>query len=170
MKLRHRSGRGGDEDMPEIVAQRCGGPRPPDLTVTFVALRHGRARAPVQGTHSGQSRAALNPYKHAIFPHKSVNARLLVRYGIGAILQVIEHHFKEVRHMNNTLKVALSALALAALVAAPAVAKSRNQQTAPAQTYSDRNVYGEGHNLGTDPDPRVRSDILREGNPAYDGN
>jgi hypothetical protein len=72
--------------------------------------------------------------------------------------------------MNNTVKVALSAIALAALVAAPAVAKSRNQQTAPAQTYSNQGVYGENHNLGTDPDPRVRSEILREGSSAYDGN
>jgi hypothetical protein len=74
--------------------------------------------------------------------------------------------------MKTNLKVALSAVALAALVAAPAVAKSRTQQqqSAPAQTYSDQNVYGEGHNLGTDPDPRVRSEILRDGNAAYVGN
>jgi hypothetical protein len=73
--------------------------------------------------------------------------------------------------MKTNLKVVLSAVALAALVAAPAVAKSRTQQqSAPAQTYSDQNVYGEGHNLGTDPDPRVRSEILRDGNAAYVGN
>jgi hypothetical protein len=93
-----------------------------------------------------------------------------VQHGIRAILQTIEHHFNEVRQMKNTVKVALSALALAALVAAPAVAKSHNQQTAPAQTYSNNTVYGEGHVLGTDPDPRVRSEILRDGNPAYNGN
>jgi hypothetical protein len=73
--------------------------------------------------------------------------------------------------MNNTVKVALSAIALAALVAAPAVAKSRNQQSAPATTYSNSTtVYGENHTLGTDPDPRVRSEILRDGNAAYVGN
>jgi hypothetical protein len=71
--------------------------------------------------------------------------------------------------MKNTVKVALSAIALAALVAAPAVAKSRTQQSAPAQSYSNNTVYGEGHVLGTDPDPRVRSEILRDGNPAYNG-
>jgi hypothetical protein len=71
--------------------------------------------------------------------------------------------------MKNTVKVALSAIALAALVAAPAVAKSRTQQSAPAQTYSDQaGVHGENHNLGTDPDPRVRSEILRDGNAAYE--
>ena len=71
--------------------------------------------------------------------------------------------------MKNTVKVALSAVALAALVAAPAVAKSRTQQqSAPAQTYSNQGVHAEGHNLGTDPDPRVRSEILRDGNAAYE--
>jgi hypothetical protein len=44
--------------------------------------------------------------------------------------------------MSNTVKAALSALALAALVAAPATAKSRDQQSAPTQTYSNQNVYG----------------------------
>ena len=72
--------------------------------------------------------------------------------------------------MNTSLKVAISALALAALAAAPAVAKTRAQQSAPAQTYTNNTVYSEGHNLGTDPDPRVRSEILRDGNPAYNGN
>ena len=44
--------------------------------------------------------------------------------------------------MKNTVKVALSAIALAALVAAPAVAKSRTQQqSAPAQTYSNQGVH-----------------------------
>jgi len=70
--------------------------------------------------------------------------------------------------MKVNLKVALSAIALAALVAAPAVAKSRSQQSAPAQTYSNSGVYGENHNLGTDPDARVRSEILRDGNAAYE--
>jgi hypothetical protein len=92
-----------------------------------------------------------------------------VQYGIGVILTVIEHHLKEGAAMKTNLKVVLSAVALAALVAAPAVAKSRNQQSAPAQTYSNNTVYGEGHVLGTDPDPRIRSEILRDGNPAYNG-
>jgi hypothetical protein len=92
-----------------------------------------------------------------------------VRYGIGAIFQAIEHHLKEDAAMKTNLKVVLSAVALAALVAAPAVAKSRTQQqSAPAQTYSNNSVSGENHNLGTDPDPRVRSEILRDGNAAYE--
>jgi hypothetical protein len=70
--------------------------------------------------------------------------------------------------MKTNLKVVLSAVALAALVAAPAVAKSRTeqQQSAPAQTYSHQN--GSGHVLSTDPDPRVRSEIIRDGNAAYE--
>jgi hypothetical protein len=72
--------------------------------------------------------------------------------------------------MNTNLKVALSAIALTALVAVPAVAKSRNQQSAPAQTYSNNTVYGEGRVLGADPDPRIRSEILRDGNSYYNSN
>jgi len=73
--------------------------------------------------------------------------------------------------MKTNLKVALSAIALAALVAAPAVAKSRTEhQAAPAQTYSNNTVYSEGHALGTDPDPRIRSEILRDGSSYYNSN
>jgi hypothetical protein len=92
-----------------------------------------------------------------------------VQYGIHAILQAIEHDLKEVQQMKTNLKVVLSAVALAALVAAPAVAKSRTQQQTAPQTYSNNNVYGEGRVLGTDPDPRIRSEILRDGNAAYNG-
>jgi hypothetical protein len=70
--------------------------------------------------------------------------------------------------MKTNLKVVLSAVALAALVAAPAVAKSRTQQQSAPQTYSNQDVRGENHSLGTDPDPRVRSEILRDGNAAYE--
>jgi hypothetical protein len=87
-----------------------------------------------------------------------------VQYGIRATFQDIEYVSKRNLDMKNTVKVALSAL-----VAAPAVAKSRTQQSAPAQTYSQQGgVYGDNHNLGTDPDSRVRSEILRDGNAAYD--
>jgi hypothetical protein len=72
--------------------------------------------------------------------------------------------------MKSAAKVALSAIALAALVAVPAVAKSRNQQSAPAQAYSNSTVYGEGHVAVTDPDPRVRSEILRDSNAAFVAN
>jgi hypothetical protein len=91
-----------------------------------------------------------------------------VQYGIGAILSVVEHHLKEDAAMKTNSKVVLSAVALAALVTAPAVAKSRTQQQAAPQTYSQQGVNGENHNLGTDPDPRVRSEILRDGNAAYE--
>jgi hypothetical protein len=111
---------------------------------------------------------ALNRYKHAIFLHRSVSAGLLVQYGICAILCDIEHVSKGSFSMINTVKVAVSAIALAALVAAPAVAKSRTQQQAAPQTYSNQGVHAEGHNLGTDPDPRVRSEIMRDGNAAYE--
>ena len=70
----------------------------------------------------------------------------------------------------NSLKIALSVLALAALVTAPVAAKSRTQSQPQVPAYSNNTVYGEGHVLGTDPDPRVRSEILRDANPAYVGN
>ncbi len=85
------------------------------------------------------------------------------------MFRAVEYDLKEVQQMNVNLKVALSAVALAALVAAPAVAKSRTQQQSAPQTYSHQGVYGENHMLGTDPDPRVRSEILRDGNAAYSG-
>jgi hypothetical protein len=92
-----------------------------------------------------------------------------VQYGIRAIFDAIGHVLKEDAAMNTNLKVALSAVALVALVAAPAVAKSRTQQQSTTQTYSQQGgVYGENHSLGTDPDPRVRSEILRDGNAAYE--
>jgi hypothetical protein len=84
------------------------------------------------------------------------------------MLNAVEHHLKEDAAMKTNLKVVLSAVALAALVAAPAVAKSRTQQQTAPQTYSQQGVSGENHNLGTDPDPRVRSEILRDGNAAYE--
>jgi hypothetical protein len=92
-----------------------------------------------------------------------------VQHGIRAILAAIGRYLKEDAAMKTNLKVALSAVALVALVAAPAVAKSRTQQQPAPQTYNNNTVYGEGHVLGTDPDPRVRSEILRDGNPAYNG-
>ena len=92
-----------------------------------------------------------------------------MQHEIGATLRAVEYDLKEVQQMNVNLKVALSAVALAALVAAPAVAKSRTQQQPAPQTYNNTTVYGEGHVLGTDPDPRIRSEILRDGNPAYNG-
>jgi hypothetical protein len=47
-------------------------------------------------------------------------------------------------------------------VTAPAAAKSRTQSQPQVPVYSNNTVYGEGHVLRSDPDPRVRSEILRE--------
>jgi hypothetical protein len=69
--------------------------------------------------------------------------------------------------MNKNLKVLLSAVALAALVAAPAVAKSGTQQhTAPALAH--RNDIPTGQMFGTDPDPRIRFELRREGSSSWE--
>jgi len=69
--------------------------------------------------------------------------------------------------MKTNLKVALSAIALAALVAAPAVAKSRTQQHSfQAPSYSNNTVIQDGQVVGTDPDAYIRHEILRD-NSSY---
>jgi hypothetical protein len=68
--------------------------------------------------------------------------------------------------MKTNLKVALSAVALAALVAAPAVAKSRTQQqqhNTQVPAYSNNTVVQDGQVLGADPDGFIRSEIRRDG-------
>jgi hypothetical protein len=72
--------------------------------------------------------------------------------------------------MNKNLKVLLSAVALAALVAAPAVAKSRTQQlhTAPAPVYRSTTVIEAGEWLGADPDPRIRFELRRDGSSSWE--
>jgi hypothetical protein len=75
--------------------------------------------------------------------------------------------------MNSNFKVALSAVALAAFVAAPAVAKSHTQHhitLAPAYSnntvapaYPNDIVVQNGHVLGADPDPGVRLELRRDG-------
>jgi hypothetical protein len=66
--------------------------------------------------------------------------------------------------MNTNLKVILSALALAALVAAPAVAKSRTQHhNTQAPAYSNNTVVQNGYALGADPDRGVRFELRRDG-------
>jgi hypothetical protein len=69
--------------------------------------------------------------------------------------------------MKTNLKVVLSAIALAALVAAPAVAKTRTQ-TAPAPAYSNNVVVQDGKVIGADPDAFIRSEIRREGDSYRD--
>jgi hypothetical protein len=69
--------------------------------------------------------------------------------------------------MEHSLKKLLVIVALAALVAAPAVAKSRThtEHIAPALAY--------GHSMpgqvpGTDPDPRIRSELRRDGSSSWE--
>jgi hypothetical protein len=66
--------------------------------------------------------------------------------------------------MGKNLKVVLSAVALAALVAAPAIAKSRThtEHTAPAVVYRNSTVILPGQVPGTDPDPRIRAEARRQ--------
>jgi hypothetical protein len=73
--------------------------------------------------------------------------------------------------MEKNLKVVLSAVALAALVAAPAVAKSRTQYTehsAPGVAYGNSTVILPGQSLSTDPDPRIRSELRRDGSSSWE--
>jgi hypothetical protein len=83
--------------------------------------------------------------------------------------------------MNTNLKVIVSAIALAialaTVVTASAVAKSYTRQHAapalygaPALAHSNYTVFQPQGNrvLGADPDPRIRSEILRDGNSSWE--
>jgi hypothetical protein len=105
---------------------------------------------------------ALNPYKQAIFTHERVIETPLVQYGICATLAVPNNEFLKRLIMKANLKVVLSAVALATLVAAPAVAKTRIQ-TAPAPAYSNGTVVQDGRVIGTDPDAHIRAELRRDG-------
>jgi hypothetical protein len=65
-------------------------------------------------------------------------------------------------NMKTNVRVALSAMAFAALEAAPAVAKSRTQEHAdtPAQLHDQ--VVLDGKVIGADPDAHVRGEIRRD--------
>jgi hypothetical protein len=65
-------------------------------------------------------------------------------------------------NMKTNLKVALSAFALAALVAAPATAKSHLQATA----FQNDQVVVDGKVIGADPDANIRGQIRRD-NRSY---
>jgi opacity protein-like surface antigen len=65
--------------------------------------------------------------------------------------------------MKTKLMVAVSAVAVAALAAAPAVAKSRTQQHAQVPAYSHNTVVQDGQVLGADPDAFIRNEIRRDG-------
>jgi len=69
--------------------------------------------------------------------------------------------------MKTTLKVALSAAALATLMAASALAKSHPlQHNTQPPIYSNNTVVVDGKVLGADPDGFIRSQIGRE-NRSY---
>lgn len=69
--------------------------------------------------------------------------------------------------MKTTLKVALSAVALATLMAAPALAKSHPlQHNTQPPIYSNNTVVVDGKVIGADPDGFIRSQIGRE-NRSY---
>jgi hypothetical protein len=68
--------------------------------------------------------------------------------------------------MKTNLKVALSAIALAALVAAPAVAKSSRTQNSQVPAYSNSTVIEDGKVVGADPDAFIRNEIRRD-NSSY---
>jgi hypothetical protein len=74
--------------------------------------------------------------------------------------------------MEKNLKVLLSAVVLAALVAAPAVAKSRTQHytehSAPGVAYGNSTVILPGQMLSSDPDPRIRSELRRDGSTSWE--
>lgn len=63
-------------------------------------------------------------------------------------------------------KITLTALAIATLVAAPAFAqqapKPRPQSAPQAATVYQNSVIVDGKVIGTDPDPRIRMELLRE--------
>jgi hypothetical protein len=65
--------------------------------------------------------------------------------------------------MNRYLKVALSGVALTALVAAPAVAKSHSHHGVHVPSYSSNTVVQDGYVLGADPDRGVRLELRRDG-------
>jgi hypothetical protein len=67
---------------------------------------------------------ALNPYKQDIFPHRRAIKSSLVRCITDAMKGELNNEFRMKLNMRANLRIVLAALALAALVAVPAVAKS----------------------------------------------
>lgn len=72
--------------------------------------------------------------------------------------------------MTHSLKTILSVVGIAAMVASPAFAKTRNHVQAQAQTQVEQPaaapsttvVAPNGRVIGTDPDINVRSELLRD--------
>jgi hypothetical protein len=72
--------------------------------------------------------------------------------------------------MNKNLKVLLAAVAVAALAAAPAIAKSRThtEHSAPPFAYGNSTFVLPGQVPGTDPDPRIRAQLRRDGSSSWE--
>jgi hypothetical protein len=75
--------------------------------------------------------------------------------------------------MNKNIKVLLSAVAVVALMGAPAVAKSHTQPHYTAPDVVHRNSldirdYVTGQRLSTDPDPRIRFQLRRDGSSSWE--
>jgi|HubBroStandDraft_1064217.scaffolds.fasta_scaffold334687_2 hypothetical protein len=68
--------------------------------------------------------------------------------------------------MKTNLRIALSAIALAVLVAAPAFAKSHPQHDTQPAIYSSKAVVVDGKVIGADPDGFIRFEIRRD-NKSY---
>jgi hypothetical protein len=104
---------------------------------SLCALQHARGQAAFKLGRDPVLKIALNPYKLAILLQYCLFKNLLVQSGIGAIKGTLSNELRMRLIMDKNLKVLLSAVALAAFVAAPAVAKSRAQphHTAPTQAH-----------------------------------
>jgi hypothetical protein len=119
-------------------------------------------------------RAALNPYKHNVFPHILVNAGALVRRVGSAISAVAAGYFgmpTRRTEMNTSLKHLMTAAAVAVLFGTPALAASHTQRHVRATPYAASHntvTAPDGQVIGADPDPSVRFELNRDA-PAYTG-
>jgi len=64
--------------------------------------------------------------------------------------------------MTTTVKVLFSAAGLAVLAASPVFAATHVRQHAPVAAHTPMVVAPNGQVIGTDPDPRIRQDLLRD--------
>jgi len=105
---------------------------------------------------------ALNHYKQDIFRHGPALNNALVRCGIGVMSGGSVNNEPRMRlYMKTNVKVVLSVLAFAGLVAAPAVAKTHTQALV-YPGYHNGQVVVEGRVVGADPDANIRGQIRRD--------
>jgi hypothetical protein len=121
-------------------------------------------------------RAALNPYKHDVFPHILVNAGALVRR-VGSAISAVAASYLGLptrrTEMNTSLKHLMTAAAVAVLFGTPALAASHTQRhvRAPQAPYAASHntvTAPDGQVIGADPDPSVRFELNRDA-PVYTG-